>query len=309
MYSAIEMRKRYIIYVRAILTLTLILIGLYNNEIIRTSPVLTITYLTILVASNFVFMYIPSKRFRGIRLHYIIFILDIALIVIGAFIFTNLNIQFLLAIFLTLFISALGRSVKMSILVAVVVNAVYLYISYLTVNEGATFISDNSLLNIPFMFVVALHGSYLAEKSDSEIKEKLELDKINVLLTKQMTSKSKEIESMASFTESLCESFLEAVIILDSEGFIRVFNGSAEKIFGIHKSRAVGSPVKDLSALGEIKNAIMDLQFKQIVTDDREIEMKTGTGVRKINISISLITDKADQEIGILCTAREKKHG
>ena len=100
MYSAIEMRKRYIIYVRAILTFILLLMGLYNHEIIRTSPLLTITYLAILIASNFVFMFIPSRRFRGIRLHYFIFILDIALIVIGAFIFTNLNIQFLLAIFI-----------------------------------------------------------------------------------------------------------------------------------------------------------------------------------------------------------------
>jgi len=296
MLTTIELRKRYIIYVRGILSTAIILVGLYNYTTITVSHLITYVFMGLLVASNIVFMAIPAAMYKGLKIHYLVFILDMAFIVIGAYIFTHLDLQFVIAVFLTIFMAALSQSVGFSILIAIVVNAVYIYIKIMM---GHSVMTDSTLLNMPFMFVVALHGSYIAEQANDDIREKQQLEKMNVLLTKKATSSIKEVSEVVDFTEQLCDSFKQGVVVLDEDGFVRMFNKAAEKMFGIKKERAVNKPVKDLTALGEVKDAFMALRFGHEEYTAREMQL-SGSG-EKLKVWTSYVADKEEKPVGILC--------
>ena len=300
MLTTIELRKRYVLYVRGILSAAIILVGMYNYTTVTISPVITYAFIALLVASNIVFMLIPAVKYRGLKLHYLVFILDMAFIVIGAYIFTHLDLQFIIAVFLTIFMAAMSQSVGFSILIAVVVNALYIYIKIMM---GHSVLSDSTLLNMPFMFVVALHGSYIAEKANEDIREKQQLEKMNVLLTKRATSKTKEVSEIVDFTENLCDSFKQAVIVLDEDGFVRMFNKAAEKIFSINRERTMNKPVKELTALGEVKDAFMALKLGHEEYTAKEI--KLGSSGARLRVWTSYVSDKAENPIGILCCAEK----
>ncbi|HRU38304.1 MAG TPA: PAS domain-containing protein [Candidatus Goldiibacteriota bacterium] len=299
MLTYVEMRKRYVIYIRAILSLAICLVAIYNLSLGIRNFAAGIVFLILLVASNFVFMALPARLFKGIKLHYLVFVLDMFFIIVGAHIFTNLELQFILAVFLTIFMAALSQSVGLSMLIAVVVNSVYIYIMYIT---GGEVLNEVSLLNLPFIFVVALHSSYLAEKSNEETKEKMQLEKINVLLTRKITSKSRELSEVSGFTECLCDSFRKAVIILDTEGNVRFFNSRAEKIFGISREVAVNRPVSELTALGSLKEAFMEVKFGSGDFESKEMAVRPGMSMK---VTAGFIRDKAGSEIGILCYSEE----
>jgi PAS domain S-box-containing protein len=299
MLTTIELRKRYVIYVRAVLSISIILVGIYNYSSVTVPKPVIWAFIAALIISNLVFQLIPAREYKGIKLHYMVFILDIAFITAGAYIFTHLDLQFIIAVFLTVFMAALSQSVGFSIFIAVVVNAIYIYIKYIM---GANVLDENTLLNIPFMFVVALHSSYLAEKANEELKEKSQLEKINLLLTKKLTSKSKEAAEVIDFTRELCDSFKQAIIVLDEDGEVRVFNAAAEKIFGIKKERAIDMPVKALAVLDGVKDAFMALKFGNEEYDGKTVAMKnTGETLR---VWTSYIKNSAAEVVGILCCAQ-----
>ena len=161
MGSLALMNKKYIIYVRSLLTLSLLIVGSYNYEIVAERFDAAVFYVCVLLLSNAAVMFLPKKMFRGVKVHYFIFVLDMALIITGCYILTTLDLPFLIAVFLAVFMAALSQSVKMSVLIAVVVNAVYVYTK--TYAAGEVF-DETAMLNIPFVFVVALHGSFMAER-------------------------------------------------------------------------------------------------------------------------------------------------
>ncbi len=304
MLTSIEMRKRYVIYVRAILSLTIVLVALYNYSVFEIPVVPAIIYMVLLVLSNFGFMFVPAGLYKGIKLHYLVFLLDLAFLVVGAFIFTQMNLTFLIAIFLTIFISSLSQSVGLSLVVALVVDAVYIYIMYITGGLNYSLMNDRALLNLPFMLIVALHSSYLAEKANEELSERGALEKINVLLTKKIISKSEQINAVTQFNDYFCDSFKNAVIILNDEGAVKMFNKSAERVFGLKQAAVLNTPVKDLEIPRQLKECIMNLQFKKQESDD--VKMSIGEGaVKKIAATTTFIKNSRAEIIGILCSVRE----
>lgn len=302
MLTSIETRKRQLIYIRAMLCLCLVLIGLYNVNYNEISMTAGFVFLAVLIASNFIFIALPARLYRGIRLHYLVFIVDISFVIAGAHIFTGLNIEFIIAVFLALFISALSQSLGFSFLIAVVVNAVYLYIKYISGAEGLT---DADFLNLPFIFIVAMHSSYLAEKTNDYTREKLQLEKINLLLTRKFTDKSKELTGTLDFTARLMDGFKSAVIFLDAAGIVRMINKKAAETFGLLPEKTVNSAIKDLPQLGEIREAFMALKFKgeELAGED----MKLSGKEEKFRVSTSFVRDGSEEIIGMLCNAEEAR--
>ncbi|HMB01936.1 MAG TPA: hypothetical protein VKS21_13200 [Spirochaetota bacterium] len=227
-----------------------------------------------------------------------------AFIIAGAYIFTSLDIQLIMAIFLTIFIAALSRSTGFSLLIALVVNAVYLYITVAAGGEGPGLMNDKILLNIPFIFIIALHSSYLAEKGEEENREKINLDKINILLTKKATGKSREMSALIDFTENIFDSLTFAFIIFDTGGRVKIFNEKAEQLTGINKKRAEEAPINSLSALGGIRDVIMDVKFKKNEVKGRKAS--GGVKKREFIIDAGIIKGKSGNETGIFCIINEE---
>lgn len=301
MGSLALMNKKYIIYVRSLLTLSLLIVGSYNYEIVAERFDAAVFYVCVLLLSNAAVMFLPKKMFRGVKVHYFIFVLDMALIITGCYILTTLDLPFLIAVFLAVFMAALSQSVKMSVLIAVVVNAVYVYTK--TYAAGEVF-DETAMLNIPFVFVVALHGSFMAERAADEEKAKFELENINEKLSKKVSDKSKQYTGLLGFTEDLSESFTDALIVFDINGRVKIFNSAAAGLFGIEREQAKDKPIKELPMLSGAKELIMALKFEGRQSHDGLIEINSAAGPVRVRATVSYIKNSEEDETGILFYAR-----
>lgn len=301
MFTVIEMRKRYLIYIRAMLSLIILLIAIYHYTTADISVFAGFFYVVSLLLSNAVFIFLPARLYKGIKLHYLVFLMDLAFIVIAAFIFTRMDLTFIVLIFLTVFISALSQSVGLSLVIAVVVNSMYIFFNSLQ-NPGAyNLLTDTALLNLPFIFVVALHSSYLAEKANEVLLDRQNLEKINLVLTKKVISRRQENTGLINFTECLLNGFKFGVLMLDAEGIVQIVNKTAAAIIGLDPKKTVGFAVKDINIPQTIKDAIMNLQFKGQEINEAPIDM----GGYACLVSVSFITSDSGEAAGILCTLKK----
>lgn len=299
-----EETKRYLNYIRIVLSFALMLALIYSFDIFFENLFLAVIFVSILVISNFIFMLLPYKFYVGVKINYIVFIVDMAFIIIGAQLLTINDLRFIVCVFLAIFISALSQSIKMSILIAIVVDALYFFIN--TEIAGMKPLSyEMILLNLPFIFIISVHSSFIAEKANMEEVKRKEIERMNKLLAKGVVRKSKKLADIADFLDDLSESFLEALVVLDIEGVVKIFNSVAENMFNIPKSRAVNSPLKDLPGLSAAKDIIMRLKFENIVTKDELIEVGYDDKNFKVSATATYITNKEGNKIGILLLLRK----
>lgn len=300
-----EETKRYLNYIRIILSLSLILAWIYSFDIVFEKFFFAVIFIFLLIISNIIFIFLPAKFYVGIRINYIIFIVDMAFIIIGSQLFTVNDLRFIVCVFLSIFISALSQSVNMSLFIAIVVNALYFFLS--TEFAGAQAIPyEIILLNLPFIFIVSVHSSFIAEKANLEVLKRKEVERMNELLTKGVIVKSRKLSDVLDFLDDLSESFLEALVVLDIEGVVTIFNSVAEKMFNIPKNKAVNSPLKDLPGLSAAKDIIMKLKFEDVITKDELIDVGYGGQDIKVYATATYITNKEGSKIGILLMLRKK---
>ena len=289
--------KKQINYIRSVLSLAILVIVFYNHELVMKQPVISFLYIAAVAASNAVFFMLKREKFTNLKMHYIIFITDLSLIILCVHIFTEVKIDFIIAVFLTVFISALASSVKFSVATAFVVNAVYLYIVFLGGMDEKSFWESQALLNVPFIFTVALHGSFLAEQAASELKQKMSLEKMNTFLKKEIVGKDEELNAVQKFTEELCDSFAGAVIILDVKGYVRIFNRAAEKVFGMKAGQITSRALSQIPISVELKDIMLKPAYSGVEVVKDEVLIKNEVH----GIDVTFINDKADQKAGILC--------
>ena len=301
MLTAIEMRKRYLIYIRAMLSLTILLVAIYNYTTADISVTAGLIYVVVLLLSNVFYMFLPAKMYKGIRLHYLVFLMDLAFLVIASYIFTQTNLVFIVLVFLTVFIAALSQSVGLSLVIALVVNMLYIFINSMQSIEGYSLLDDRALLNIPFIFIVALHSSYLAEKANEVLLDRQNLEKINLVLTKKVISRRKENTGLIKFTEGLLNGFKFGVLLLDVDGIVEIVNKTAGAMLGLDPQKTVGLAVKDINLANEVKDAIMNLQFKKQETS----ELMISIGQSTCSVSVSFMSNEYGETAGILCTFRK----
>ena len=299
-----QARKKALTYIRAILTLCLLLLAAYNYADIIESKKHVMFYIIFLVGSNFVFMGLPKEQYEGLRLHYIIFITDIILLSLGTYWMANMDFQFFITMFLTIFICAMSRSIGLSVVIAVVVNLVYLYMKSTMLGGVAPLMQEKVLLNIPFLFIVALHSSYLAESASDEESEKKRAEMTRNRLNEQVKEMTGELEDAEFFTSRVYDSFRDGVIVLDSGGIIKAFNSKCESIFGLKRAKVKNFLYREVKELGGVIDAIKDLKSKNLPSMDREVTVSIDTELKKLIVNTAFIKGEGDVPAGLLCTIR-----
>jgi len=287
--------KKNLNYIRIILSFCLILIAIYNYEVFIQSPLFSLIYIFLVLISNIVFLFVPPHFFKSIRLHYIIFLLDVFLIVSGIALFIKFDIPFLIAIFLTMFMAALSKSSGLSFFIALVVNIIYLYIK-VGLKVSIDIFNENFLMNLPFIFIVAIHSTYLAENVEQETEEKLQLEKINKFLAKKSINLKEKITDIIDFMGNIINSMNTGVIFIDNDGMIRLFNGKCEEIFNLKNSDIINKPLKECKLPENFTQNILDVIFGNKDIKGR-FELKIGDDKYIMNYIVM-----NQQEInGILC--------
>jgi len=166
-------------------------------------------------------------------------------------------------------------------------------------------LTERSLLNIPFVFIVALHSSYIAEKANHVLKEKEELEKEKDFLAGEIISKDAEINKVKKFAYDLCSSFNEAVIILDLKGNLRLGTEKAASVLGMKNIFAPNIPFSELDFPPPVKDIVLKLTFAGEPTRDNAISVNVSGAEKKVVVNTAYIKDTSGNKLGILLTAKE----
>ena len=296
--------KKSLIYIRAILTLCIILLAAYNFDNILENQVYVFFYVVALLGTNLFSFFMPEERFQGVKFNYFVFLMDIIFVALGAYWLAHLDFQFMIVLFLTIFMSALSQSVKLSLVIAVIVNCVYFSMKAYTLQEGQSLMDDRLLLNIPFLFMVALHASYLSEKASDEEASVRRLQKSKKDLAEKVNCMDTEMSSHENFTNRVYESFSDGVIVLDSYGLVKVFTSKCEKIFGTKRGKVINLLYREAKQLGSMVDVITDLKARKIPSVDRQVLLQTENDARPVTVNTAFVMDESNVIIGMLCTIR-----
>ncbi len=302
METRLSQRKKNITYIRAVITLIITLLALYNIFMILESRQYILIYILVLIASNIFFSALPAEKYDGMKLLYVLFIMDIIFLALGAYWLAYLDFKFFMVMFLTIFIAALAQSAGKSIAVALVVNIIYIYMKVTAGGGIGAMIEENSILNIPFLFVVALYGSYLSEKANEEIEEKRKLESSADILRKEIYNKGAALEQIAVFSEKVYDAFRQGIIITDKDGLVKTFNKSCEYIFVTKKNKTINVSYRGLPFLGEVRKCIASLQADGRPAVDREITINISGTDKRLLVNTGFIRDSENNPMGILCT-------
>lgn len=299
----IQLRKKNLNWIRAVLTFVILLLGIYNIFEIIESKQYVLFYFVVLIASNLVFVFLPVRFFEGTKINYIVFIMDIIFISLAAYWLAYLDFQFFIILFLTIFMAALGQSVVLSLIIAFIVDFIYVY---LRITSGINILSEQTLLlNLPFIFIVAFYGSYLAEKAQEDLKEKEKLEAANKMLSQKLKDIDIEKESIIDFVNNIYNSFREGIIIIDNEGLIQFFNSRCENIFNVHSSKVINMNYTDIEIFGDLQKVLYEIHNKKLPSFDKMIEIKTGGVKKNILVNTTNIKDKNGNVYGSLCVIRQ----
>lgn len=301
--------KKSLIYIRAILTLCIILLAAYNLNDILENQVYIIFYVVVLLGTNVFSFFVPEEKFQGVKIHYVVFLMDIIFIVLGAYWLAHLDFQFMIVLFLTIFMSALSQSLKLSLVIALIVNCLYFSMKAYNLLPGESLMDDRLLLNIPFLFMVALHASYLSEKASEEEESVRRLQRAKKDLSERVKGTEIELSEYERFANRVYESFNDGVIVLDSYGLIRVFTSKCEKIFNTKKGRVLNFLYREARQLGGVADIITDLKAKKIESADRQTVIEVDGERKPVIVSTAFVMDEENVIIGILCTVRGMNPG
>lgn len=306
MQESVQQTKRSITYIRALLTLIIILLGIYNFGGLIESSGFVFFYIAVVLISNVFFALLPEKMYEGMKLHYIIFVLDIILVSFGAYWLAGLTFNMLMVIFLALFMAAIGQSVGLSVAIAAVTTLVYFFIRSSGNDAGfAGFMQEKEILNIPFIFIVSLHASFLAEKANEETAEKKKMKKAYGELSEKLKNTHEDLEGMLEFHLRVYDALKYGFIIMDASGIIRVFNVKAEEIFAMRGNKARNLHFRQVEAIGEAAELINNLVLKRQPAENAAVSIQAAGMLKKLLVSTYNIKDRENNIIGYICSVEQ----
>ncbi len=130
-------------------------------------------------------------------------------------------------------------------------------------------------------------------------KSKKKLNDYALNLEKKVEDKTKEIKESNEYTENLIETAQDAIVSIDDNGIVKVWNKSAVKIFGYTKSEIIGKPLITLIP-DEYKKEYQNVLKGFLETGKLEFIGKTIelSGKTKEGIEIPLEISLAHQKLG-----------
>jgi hypothetical protein len=177
--------KKNIFLIRALLAVTLFSFAFFFIQTHPDQKNISLAYVFALAATFVPFYFIQEEKFRQVHFQYIFFSMDFTFLFVGLYLFDHLETNLLIIIFLNFFISAMSQSIGRSIVVAIAIIGMYLYLIYYK-SDVFNYMDPFLLLSCVLLFVVAIHSGYLAFRTVQDEKELVELAKKARLLTEKV---------------------------------------------------------------------------------------------------------------------------
>ncbi len=225
--------KKNLVLIRSLLAVLLLTFAFFYYQNKPEDLIKILIYTGILLVSFIPFFILEERKCESVRFQNLVFSMDFVFLMGGLFLFNHLETNFLIAIFLTFFISALSQSVGRSILVALFVVGIYVYLIYYR-NENFNYYDPILLLSCSLILVVAIHAGYLAYRTVQEEKEILELARKASLLTEKVREGDQLALSYAATLKNVLDSLPLGAIAVSTANTIIFVNAKAGQILDIH---------------------------------------------------------------------------
>jgi len=116
------------------------------------------------LSSNIILGFVPFNLFTGKFFIYFILLFDVIMISLGMYFAQGFNSDIYLVYFLVIFMATLRQEIKGSIIIGIVSGLIYLGLLLRTQGKINVFTTE-ILLRIPFLLLISMMGSYIAEES------------------------------------------------------------------------------------------------------------------------------------------------
>lgn len=220
--------------------LTMLLTG--NKDILLVKD--KATYILLFILSNIALSFVPKEYFTRRYLDFIIILIDTAIISIGIYLTKELELYYIY--FLSIIIAALGRSIKGSILVAIIASVFYFLIIFQDRRIDA--LQPAFLVRFPFFFIIALVSSFLAEETTVQ-REHLKKSRFLLNLGQQLSSTI----NVSKISEIVID-YLSKLEGMDSCSFFQFDNAKGQFLL----KRIWGA--KDIEGLEEFSISLSDIK-------------------------------------------------
>jgi PAS domain-containing protein len=189
---------------------------------------------------------------KTVYLHNAVFLMDINFVLAALWTTGQLSSELSIAFFLTLFAAALAKKTSFSFIIAGVIAAIYLYL-----NSGKAEIwgweQAKRLAEMPFIFVMALHASVLAEKSIQQAAENKSLWQAKTKLTEKCQSRNRQLVTEEHLMSQLLDTMGQPVLLLDQNQNVQGFSREATELFGLNAFDVLGLPLGQFDSLKELQ--------------------------------------------------------
>jgi len=202
-----------------------------------------------------------------------------ALLISGLF-----HAEFFYLYFFILLLAAIGESLGLIVVGAVVVCTAYVYLVSATGNSTPLW-NSWLLIRVPFLFTAAAFYGYLVDRVRRErqrareeaqtveslreiqghlAERALEMERANRELANEITERKRAeaaLQAAKEYAETLINSSLNMIVSVDADRNVVEFNRAAEEAFGYSKAEVLGEPVDllyaDPSEGSQVSSAIL----------------------------------------------------
>jgi PAS domain-containing protein len=231
--QATPQTKKNIFLIRLLLAVTMFCYAFFFLQAHLDQLLTVIVYCLGLTATFFPFYFLGEDVFHKVRFQYIVFSMDLVILLGGLYLFNHLESNLLILIFLTLFMSALSQSVGRSIFVAMAVVALYVYLVYYK-SDVFNYMDPNLLISCVLLFVVSIHAGYLAYRTVQDESETLELVRRANLLSEKVKEGNQLAIEYAATLKNVMDTLPIGALAVSIEGYVFFVNARVGKILDLN---------------------------------------------------------------------------
>jgi PAS domain-containing protein len=198
------------------------------------------------------FIWLKEKQWCEVTTQYFVFFMDLTLILATLFITSHMETEFLLSFFLTIFISALSRSVTNSLLVASAISGLYFY-RIMTIQPNVDWTNPILLLSFSLLFMAAIEGGYLAYRVIEEEQNLVDMARRMNVLHQQVKEGDQAALEYAGSLKNVLDSLPLGALAVSREGNIIFINQTVGKLLELNTRSLLNMSVHNgkLGPLGE----------------------------------------------------------
>ena len=266
----------------------------------------------VLILSNATLSLVPDRLFDRLALLGPLLVADIAFVSTAIYVSGNVTGDVYLLYFLTIFLAALCRDVKVSVLSSVIVILLYGAITSWRADVATLWTAD-FLVRIPFFLLTALFTGFLASQVRVKEAEQQEAVDYNIRLQRELAAVRRAEEKAREDLTALCrqnlnilESLTTAVLAVDNWVVITAFNAEASRITGIAGAQVLGRGVEFVPGLAPLHRLIRAAVEDRRVCARAEITLDTAYGTSiPVGVSTSIVWDSQQKPRGAIAIFKD----